>query len=238
MTGGPPLLRAFWDQDRNGQNFGDALNPYLLARLAGIALVWAEPERAQLFAIGSIVEAIPAGFSGYVLGSGLMFEGSRRDLRAARVLALRGPLTAERCEVAPPVLADLGLLAPLLIEQTPERDVALGWLPHYVDRRVRAGRMIDVLAPPAAVVAAVARCQRLETSSLHGMIAADALGIPSRWIPHRGVLGTGFKFRDYAASYGATIEPYAWRQAPRDEVAAKQRELLDVIRELSAEVQA
>ncbi len=222
-------LRAFWDQALDGRNFGDALTAVLFDRLAGIRLEWSEPESADLFAIGSSAEAIPAGFSGTVLGTGKMFADSRLDLGVARVLALRGRATADGSGAAPVLLADLGLLA---IDLAPavERDVVLGWIPHYVDDRPMPGYRIDVLGGVMDVIAQAARCQRIASSSLHGLILADALGIERRWEPHPGVLGDGFKFQDYASSYGQTIEPRVWGQADRAQVAQKQESLREILR--------
>lgn len=105
-------MKAFWDRCAQGKNFGDMLTPWIWRKVHGEVLEWAPLPSADLVAVGSLVEGIPQGWRGTVLGPGLMFEGSRRDLRAARVLALRGPLTRERVELVgeEPVLADPGLL--------------------------------------------------------------------------------------------------------------------------------
>jgi hypothetical protein len=221
------VMKTFWDQSHDGSNFGDALNVEVFRRLAGIELEWSEPEDADLFGIGSIAEAIPKGFPGIVLGTGKMFEESVIDLSSARVLALRGPLTGQS-----DLYADLGLLASDLT-QTVSRDVAVGWLPHYVDERLYYGERIDILAGVDSVIAAVARCKRLVSSSLHGLILADALGIENLWEPHHGVLGKGFKFRDYASSYGETITPGVWRLADREQVVTKQQALRSALETLT-----
>lgn len=219
-------MRAFWDQSHEGRNFGDALTAALLP-----GITWSEPELAELFGVGSSAEAIPAGYRGYVLGTGAMYAKTRLDLSSAKVLAVRGALTAKAAGLSDVLLADLGLLAPDLYGSV-LRDVAVGWMPHYVDDRDRDGLRIDVLADPDEIVARASRCERIVTSSLHGLILADALGIPSMWDPHPGVEGKGFKFRDYASSFGETIKPHVWRQAPVEKVAQKQAALRQAIRSL------
>lgn len=223
-------MRAFWDESAG--NFGDVLGPLILERLAGIRLEWSRPEDAELFAIGSIAEAIPPGYRGWILGTGAMFSEARLDLRWSRCLALRGPLTLDRARLnePPTLLADLGLLASMLVAKPLDPDVDVGVMPHYADRRrLAAGRHIDPLRPPLEVLAEIARCRQLVTSSLHGLVAADAFGIPSVWMPSPRVLGDGYKFRDYAASFGQTIIAGVERRAPDALVVEKQQRLLELL---------
>lgn len=227
-------MRAFWDQDRGGRNFGDALTAVLLERLAGVEVEWSEPESADLFGVGSSAEAIPPGFSGIVLGTGKMFSSSALDLRAARVLALRGALTAEGSRADCPLLADLGLLASDLAPAV-EPDIEVAAMPHYVDDRTWDMPRINVLAGVDEVIRLASRCRRIVSSSLHGLVLADALGIPSLWEPHGGVAGEGYKFRDYASAYGETIRPGVWRMADPDVVERKRVELRSAVASLASE---
>jgi pyruvyltransferase len=229
-------MKAYWhhgDEIDGGRNFGDILTPVLFERLAGIRLEWAPPEQAELFAVGSIAAEIPPGFTGIVFGSGKMWEGTGLDLGAARVLALRGELTRAWSGAQCELLADPGLLAGLLAPSRRRIRHEIGFLPHFADDAPVDGHRIDILAGVDEVIAEVAGCEAIITSSLHALILADALGIPNRWDPAPAVLGDGFKFQDYASAYDTSIVPGVWRLADQAAVAAKQDALLEALRSVS-----
>ncbi|HEY8953660.1 MAG TPA: polysaccharide pyruvyl transferase family protein, partial [Candidatus Dormibacteraeota bacterium] len=195
-------MKAYWAiaESAGGRgNFGDVLTPLLFERLCGIRLKWVEREEAELIAIGSLADTIPRGYAGIVLGTGCMFDVPI-ELDAAKVLALRGVLTARLAGLHPPLLADLGLLASDLAPVV-DRDVPIGTVRHAGDPRPPIGLALDPLGDPEEMIADAARCQRIVSSSLHGLILADALGIPNMWDPHPWVRGHGFKFRDYASAF-------------------------------------
>lgn len=230
-------MRAYWAEEPDGgRNFGDVLTPLLFRHLAGIQLQRTAPEEAELIGIGSLAECIPPGFTGIILGTGAMFNGWI-NLDAATVLALRGRLTARAAGLRPPLLADLGLLASDLAPSA-ERDVPLATMRHIVDQRPAIGVALDPLADPLETIALASRCQRIVSSSLHGLVLADALGIPNMWDPHPAVLGGSFKFDDYASAYGERIEPYRWRVADQLQVADKQAALRAAVRSLAREAVA
>lgn len=188
-------------------NWGDEFGPYLLQKICGIDSVHASHLDAELFSIGSNIELVPETFEGTILGAGIMFETTRKAFKDANVRLLRGKLTRERCEVeGEPLLGDPGLLAGLFAPKT-EKKFRYGIIPHYIDADNPALRywrsapdvaVLDVTVGVQALIDQVAACESIVSSSLHGLILADALGIPCAWVElSPRVLGDGFKFRDY-----------------------------------------
>ena len=233
------MTTAFWY--RAQPNFGDQLMPVLWQRLFGVTLRWRRPSLARLFGIGSIAARIPAGFTGWVWGTGKMRASQRLDLSAAKVLALRGPLTAEGSGAEDVLLADPGLLASLLLRHPARKGGArhaTGVVPHYADDTLDVpGWHIDVQGGVDHVISEIASCGQVVTSSLHALIAADSMGIPSMWVPSPAVVGDGFKFHDYQASFdGRRMDPHVWRLADQRLVAAKREALLDSMQAIAQDM--
>ncbi|MHB8974347.1 MAG: polysaccharide pyruvyl transferase family protein [Pirellulaceae bacterium] len=175
----------------------------------------------MLLLIGSILQGASDRFRGIILGSGLISE--RHDLRFphANILALRGELTKRCLGIDGTILlGDPGLLASdLMGKETQQKRAVLGIVPHYVDKQNLSVRslatrysrdvlVVDVCRHPRAVIRDIARCQYILSSSLHGVIVADALGIPNSWtVLSDRVLGNGFKFRDYYSAFAIERAP-------------------------------
>lgn len=165
----------------------------------------------------------------HVWGSGIIkhYDKPSELIRPVKIHALRGDLTRQliskslgkevKC-----VLADPGLLAGLLIKQQ-EKKYKLGIIPHYVDaqdlyfeniKKSCAGSIIiDVKAEPFEVLKMIAQCEVIVSTSLHGLIIADSLGIPNLWCESSDrIIGEGFKYRDYYSAFGiAEIKPFDLR---------------------------
>lgn len=200
------------------RNFGDALAPLLLERFAGIQVERTDVSQASIVSIGSVLEHLPPKYSGFILGSGKLKEFSRIDLSAAKILALRGPLSAKGIP-GDYAVGDPGLLANELVgPQSKKWD--LGIVPHWKDKELAARftklirppskiKVIDPRQDPLEVVRQIGACRRIVTSSLHGMIVADAFGIPRRleMSPALANEGGNFKFRDYSASINTPFKP-------------------------------
>lgn len=225
------MIRAYWSRSAN---FGDALTPWLFDQFTSAEVTFARAGSAELFAVGSLLDWIPEGFTGTVLGAGKMRPGPCVDLNAANVLAVRGPLTAAYANVDCDLYGDLGLLCRLYPHQNTGR-YKVGVLPHMRDTRLapklaRKGNLaIDICSPIEQVISQVADCQRIVTSSLHGLILADALGIESRWEQSDAVYGGRFKFDDYHLGMFGTPVPDGWRTADQNVVDARTARLYDAL---------
>lgn len=200
-------------------NFGDALAPLLLKRFANTEVDRSIVGRALIASIGSILEHIPAKWDGHILGSGRLKPNSRLSIASANILALRGPLSANGIKGSI-ALGDPGTLANELVGPQ-KKKYDLGILPHWRDKELVPRFMelipksanIKIISPgsdPLTVVRQIGSCRRIVTSSLHGMIVADAFGGIPRRVEISPALqneGGDFKFRDYSASIGTPFEP-------------------------------
>ena len=206
------MPKAYWWRDQ--LNFGDRLNWTILHKLDHTP-EWEHPLQAELVLMGSILEHLPPIWTGTVCGAGKLHEDLAVDLSRARILALRGKLTAAGVRGVPRdvVFGDPALLLPLWFRQRPAIH-ELGILPHWTDKtlwsRFKYGHLIDPTAHPEQVVQDISSCRRIISSSLHGLVVADAFGIPRRaeLFPAATARpeheGGDFKFRDYQSVYSDT----------------------------------
>lgn len=211
---------AYWWREE--VNFGDLITPVLLKHYS-YTPIFTRPSRARLAAAGSILEHLPNDFSGIILGSGFILETSAMPFPKATILALRGELTRRRVGARQKmVLGDPGLLADKAMPRREAKKYALGVVPHFSEQdapifgrlQEHLGtdmRFIGVQDDPLAVFAAIDECEHILSSSLHGLIVADSLGIPNRWLASDKLLGGRFKFDDYYTAIKICAEPAALR---------------------------
>lgn len=241
-------VKAYWW--REVPNFGDALAPLLLERFAGIKVQWDTISHSSIASVGSILEHIPPLWDGYILGSGKLMEHTRLHLhtKTAKVLSIRGPLSA-RGIPGSFTLGDPGLLADELVAP-PEKLWDLGIVPHWQDKELVAKfshiipkqysyKIINPGDDPLTVISQIGSCRRIVTSSLHGMIVADAFGgIPRRVeiCPKMWRDGGDFKFRDYSQSINTTFKTGVMIEASRFRVEDVRFAVYDAYQTLAREL--
>lgn len=231
---------------RTRPNFGDLLTALLLQRFSHLASEWAEPADAQLVVAGSTLEQFPENWNGVIAGTGKLHERTRLHFPNAHILALRGPLTAKGL-TGDFVLADPGLLADELVRDS-DKKYNLGIVSHWTDKTLATDprfknfnpHIIHVDADPLEVIREISYCKKIVSSSLHGIILADAFGIPRRieisprTLTHAHQEGGMFKWLDYSASINTKLEIGLTQEIDRNVIMEKQYELFDVFEEIRA----
>lgn len=237
------MLRSYWWKDV--PNFGDLLTPYLLKHYAELDTEWSPIDQADLISTGSILGHASPWWGGHILGSGKLFAHDQVPPNA-KVWALRGPISAKgvRGSFA---LGDPGLLADELVPPQ-EKRYTLGILPHWSDKELTQRTEWDRYNPvrispswhPLDVIATIGACHKLITSSLHGLILADAFGIPRRfeWASRLDKEGGDLKHRDYHASIGHRFEVGVTSEPNRFKVNDRRDELIDVFEAFASEARS
>lgn len=199
-------MRAYWNPDT--KNFGDVLTPVILQHLGhGLERVDRHTP-GKVLAVGSVMNALRVGDT--VWGTGVQHD-QRYQATSATFLAVRGPLTRSCIDGAtvPQVYGDPALLLPRVYDPDIEVTHRVGVMPHFVDagparKRYPDALYIDVEGGWRRVVRQMKACERIITTSLHGIIAADAYGIPVTW--HGSYTGqlvsSNLKFQDHFLGTG------------------------------------
>jgi pyruvyltransferase len=92
-------------------------------------------------------------------------------------------------------LHDVGLV----LHYNDELDIKMALERHSLKQE----RVINVEQDSISVIKEISEFRVIVSSSLHGFIAVDALGIPNVWIePSDQVIEGGFKFQNYCSSVG------------------------------------
>ncbi|MFC4215147.1 polysaccharide pyruvyl transferase family protein [Pseudophaeobacter arcticus] len=223
-------LRLFWW--KAVPNFGDVLSSLVVAHLSGRDVVHCGPGKADLFAIGSILQIARRKYSEAktyaqkpeIWGAGLLHAVSSLDfLSNVNIALLRGPITASLLGVKTQRFGDPGLLVADVFAPASSKTHRIGLVPHHSqmeDPQIQALAnsseeilLIDPRQDPATVCRQISACGHIYAASLHGLITADAYGVASTWVApgDQGHL----KYYDYAASIGRVlISPLAWEQIP------------------------
>jgi pyruvyltransferase len=197
-------------------NFGDLLGPLIVREIlerSGLRFDGAGQGR-RLLAVGSILHFAQPG--DVVWGTGV--NGKKVDLERGYagldVRAVRGPITADFLRghgvYVPDVYGDPGLLVGSLWTRDELRGdrpvVPVSVVPNFHDFRASAAdpagrvQVISPQLPVREVLARIAASEYVVGSSLHGVIVAESLGIPARFV--RSGVEPDIKYRDYYEGTG------------------------------------
>jgi len=218
MTQTKPII-AHWC---NAYNVGDLVTPYIIEQATGSRPIYTEAREGDdvIVGCGSLLNSDRCRAGNRVWGAGVASIADRCD-PDANVLAVRGPFSREAVRqsgaIVPDAMGDLALLLPRFLACDTGGD-KIGIVPHYTDelradmlvRESVGTTMISPMQPVESFVRAIGECRFVFSSSLHGLIIADAYGVPNVRM-HLGdeVGGDGVKFYDHALAVGRSIDDVA-----------------------------
>lgn len=218
-------LKLYWwrgegAEHQGKQNFGDYLSPLLVEMVSGKKVEYADPKNADIIAIGSILSRERKA-KGLLTKRRLHIWGSGTDKENRRFSdrhyyhAVRGAITVSQIKGGggTPVMGDPGLLADRWWGSRPKpvKRFRLGVVPHFVDQhdpriqeilRLKSTKLINVFSPVEEVIRDVQGCDFILSSSLHGLIIADAFSIPNQRMPLSSGIVSELKFDDYYSAFG------------------------------------
>ena len=232
-------------RDAGQTNFGDELSPLLVRRIldrSGLADVAVQPsgDGPKLLAVGSVLQQAREG--DVVWGAGVNGKNWPRRLKTVanlHVASVRGPLTQRALQrfgfEAPAIFGDPGLLFPELFRdeiaqagETVRRKYGKAdviYIPNLNDESLLPERfallpegvtLVSPTATPVEVAAMVAQARLVISSSLHGLVFADACGVPCR--AHLSAFEPIFKYVDYFEGVGRS--QYAFHLTIEDALEA------------------
>ena len=229
-----PWISMSWGRLEHN-NWGDDINLFMLQRITTERLIpfqaFGYPYGVIGFrgissypvvsAIGSVLHLIKKQNT-IVWGSGLINEQLLPPVRPRKILAVRGPLTRNvllsHGYDCPEVYGDPALLLPYVYSpKKKQKKYRIGIVPHYVDYyKEELKKFIkdeDVLIISmfdykkwTDVIDQINSCEVVVSSSLHGLIVAEAYKVPNVWVEIRepliGDMSRRFKYHDFFMSIG------------------------------------
>ena len=217
--------RVIWiDGYPHTKNFGDALTTPLVEFLSEKKVLPSKNISRFLFnlfqfdnyaVIGSILQWSKK--NSIVWGAGFI-SPTKTFYKPKEVLAVRGPLSRkiflENAIDCPEVYGDPALILPLIYYPKIEKKYKYGIIPHYYDfnhewvnsmKNQKDVLVIDLMVYTdyQLVVNQILSCEKILSTSLHGVIVSDAYKVPNIHISISDkVMGSEFKFEDYYQSVG------------------------------------
>ena len=237
-------------------NWGDDINMFFLKKITNDTLlpqkVMSFPQSDIVFkvdsnptitCIGSILQNIEDDNT-IVWGSGFLTDKKKPHIRPENILAVRGPLTRQvfisngiKC---PEVYGDPALLLPYFYKPKCKKKYQIGIIPHFYDYNKDEVRQYEQSKSSIIIntfnyrnwkdfIDKICSCHFIVSSSLHGLIVAEAYNIPNLWVEFNEPLiddtTKRFKFHDFFLSIAQDRDyPYTVTRGTPMETLLKQKE--------------
>ena len=221
--------RSFWGYCNS--NWGDDINILFLGAITNHkvlvinnSFLYRRLPIKNFSCIGSIIGYYTNKYT-TIWGSGLLDENMEVPYKPYKICSVRGPLTRnallKKGIECPSLYGDPALLLSKFYQPQVIKKYKVGIIAHYVDED---NYLIKLLAQNNSNVLVISMtrysdwkdipnqicsCEKIISSSLHGLIISDSYGVPNHWVKFSNKIKGGyFKFHDYFASVGRElIEP-------------------------------
>lgn len=229
----PVIINASLSIDSHGEvyhsNWGDDINSFFLKEISKRPIILYHEclltkilKKENYVVIGSTIDMLVNSQS-IIWGAGLMNEYPKKLVKPQRICAVRGPKTREillthgiQC---PPIYGDPALLLPLYYRPKSRKKYRIGIIPHYTEKdfipeQISTNSNIHYIKIQGYLnwldfIEEVYACEYIISSSLHGLIIAEAYKIPSKWIEFKDApQRSRFKYHDFYASINKKAQPY------------------------------
>jgi len=210
-----------------GANIGDGVFPYMLHK-EGIPFSWSSHlEHKKIISTGSIL-AVGSKRDTIIWGSGII-SAEQKMHPDAIPYSVRGKYSAGACNKDTLPLGDPALALPHFFKEYQYKDVKkqskIGLIPHLIEfddvlTHLRENGTLDrykVIRLNAfydhpnyeEFLREVISCEKVISTSLHGLVIANAFGIPAAWWKYSDrLMGDDIKFFDYASAFDHEIKKH------------------------------
>ena len=214
------VLLKYYDLENN---WGDKVNPYIFEKLTGKEVISSNSifnflNKTKILGVGSLIVGDLS--NSVIWGSGVIADQIKLEIKPKEILALRGYYSLKKiqevggnCEIfGDPVL----LFPEIFSAENSVKKYKYGIVPHFKDKssigiqkihdlQNPEIKIIDIQSGIEDFVNDILSCENILSSSLHGLILAEAYGIPTcRLVFSEKLLGGDFKFYDYYSGVGIT----------------------------------
>ncbi len=223
-----PLYLNAWIEVKNGKvlhnNWGDDVNLNIVSLLSNKKVIIRpsvkpifEKEKVNYTCIGSVIGLYENSHS-IVWGSGAISKDTLVKINPLKICSVRGPLTRgvllSQGIDCPEKYGDPALLLSRYIRPSFKKLYKVGIIPHYKDLDnpfvIEFCNNNNVLLIKMQgyddwkdVLNQICQCERIISSSLHGLIISDSYRVPNAWVRFSDkIKGGDFKYLDYFESVG------------------------------------
>lgn len=217
---GNRLVHNNWGDDINVLFF-ESISQYKVIDVRSTYLFNVIPVKGYC-CVGSIIGNFYTRNEYEVWGSGIIEKNKQLKSKPTFVHSVRGPLT--RLELmnngirCPEKYGDPALLVSRYYRKRLNKIYKVGIIPHIIDENNIILKTFRKLHPEVLIIHMkgyndwrdipdqVMQCERILSSSLHGLIVADSYCVKNSWISFGSdIIGGYFKYQDYFMSVGRSV---------------------------------